>query len=640
MPASRNPFFIRTAEQAESDDQFLSLFSLTVLDILPENGSWDRFLPIELAPGTGKSTLLRLFTPTVLNRIAKARNQPEFRELTTKLTHIDVLDHDGVQLLGVLVNCKEDFNRLPDLGLDANDRNKLFWALLHSRLTLLLIRAVTQLAELSYPADVDTIKFEPRSDDVIHRPDSRIVCGKELFENAQAVEQEIISSLNSFTLSTPELPTDRRTIDVLQLLSTHHIVIDGRQLARHVLIMFDDAHFLDVSQRQMLSSELKRHDRRAFGSWMAMRLRALDPPDLVVEATNTNREQLAIKQYDHWAQTNMEKWLIDVGDRRARRAQRDVSSFAACLADSPVPEFADETLEAAADSERRRAMDLARPHGELYKNWLDFTENDTRLLPPLEQTIRWAQLQIFLERRIRRIQGEFNLGSLSPIQINGLGIDTIEPATMFISRRNDLPYFYGIRRVIQTASSNVDQFLSLAALLFDQLLNTGNLSRYRTDQLSTVEQDRLIKTQSRSYIANLGTTLPYGQDVFNLVSAMAELCREESLQPNVPITPGVTGISIQISERNALIADARASQVQAKRLLNALGSAIAHNVLSIRITDRQRDENRAVFYLNRLICPAYDLPLGYGGYKRQPLSRLYDWVVTGKYSRQRGFTMS
>ena len=51
MPASRNPFYVRTAEQAESDDQFLNLFSLAVLDLLPEDGSWNRFLPIESAPG-------------------------------------------------------------------------------------------------------------------------------------------------------------------------------------------------------------------------------------------------------------------------------------------------------------------------------------------------------------------------------------------------------------------------------------------------------------------------------------------------------------------------------------------------------------------------------------------------------------
>ena len=50
IPSLRNPFLIRTAEQSESDDQFLNLFSENILDILPEDGSWNRYLPILSAP--------------------------------------------------------------------------------------------------------------------------------------------------------------------------------------------------------------------------------------------------------------------------------------------------------------------------------------------------------------------------------------------------------------------------------------------------------------------------------------------------------------------------------------------------------------------------------------------------------------
>ena len=106
MPAARNPFLIRTAEQAESDDQFLSLFSLAVLDLLPEDGSWNRFQPIVSAPGGGKSTLLRLFTPRVLTSIANSRHEADFANLVQRLTKIDAIDSHGVQLLGVLVNAK------------------------------------------------------------------------------------------------------------------------------------------------------------------------------------------------------------------------------------------------------------------------------------------------------------------------------------------------------------------------------------------------------------------------------------------------------------------------------------------------------------------------------------------------------
>lgn len=635
MPASRNPFFIRTAEQADSDDQFLSLFSFGVLDLLPEDGSWNRFLPIESAPGGGKSTLLRLFTPTVLSSIASGRNRPEFHDLIEKLTNIDAIDSNGVQLLGVLVNCKEDYGRLAELRLDSSAHEALFWALLHSRLALLTIRAALQLASLTYPSDVNLVRFEPRADATLHRPDARVITGQELFDRAKEAEQSIVDALNSFVPRSPSFNEGPVVDNIFQLFNTHRIFLNGHEVTKHTLVMFDDAHMLDDLQRTLLVRELERHDQRAFASWMSMRLRALEPPNLVSEAVRPNREGFAPVRFDSLTSARTESWLLDVADRRASRAQRDVSSFAACLADSLETEMDESTLLATATSERSRAYELARPHGELYRAWLARTDADVAQRTPLNQAIRWAQLQILMERRIRKRQMEFTFEPLSPTVVSQTGTDTVEPATLFMSNRNGLPFFYGVQRVVQLASTNVEQFLALSAALFDLLLNTGNLRRGHQGRLSPTAQHRLILAHSREYVTSLRTSLPYGQDVFNLVTAIAQLCREESIRPNVPITPGVTGVSLQISERDALIEAAHSTNGSERRLLTALASAIAHNVLTLRMTDRQRDENRAVFYLNRLLCPTYDLPLGFGGYKPLTVSDLSSWVVGHVPSYQR-----
>lgn len=634
MPAKRNPFYVRTAEQAESDEQFLKLFSLTILEFVPLNWSWDRFLPIEGAPGSGKSTLLRLFTPTVLNSVANQRHLPEFGDLVEKLTDIDALDSNGVQLLAILINCSEDYSRIADLELVPSEQLALFWALMRSRLALLLIRAALQLTRHSYPADVDLVLFRPRSDITHRRPDSRTLLGRDLFDRARVVEQSIINALNSFLPRKPCLPEDAFVDDVFQLVNTHEILIGGDPVARHILFMFDDAHSLDDAQRKSLSRELERHDQRAFASWMAMRLRALEPPDLVSDEVRPDRERFKPLRFEASEKTKIDPWLRDVGDRRADRAQRDISSFAGCLADSLETEFQKSTFANAADNERARTQKLAQPHGELFRNWLLRTENEVKNLSEFDQAVQWAQLQILMERRIRKIQREFNFMALPPDQIEHPASDTKEPATFFMSLRNNLPYFFGVDRVMQLASANVEQFLSLAAILFDHLLNSGNVRRRTVRQLPPTVQNRLILAESRTYVREIRTRLPYGEDVANFVTAMAQLCKYETSKPNVPIVPGVTGISIQISERDAMIRSARSSNGPERRLLNALASAIAHNVMSMRVTDRRRDENRAVFYLNRLLCPTFDLPLGFGGYKPQKISELSEWVVSGLPSRQ------
>ena len=636
MPASRNPFFIRTAEQAESDAQFLNFFSLSVLDLLPESGQWDRFLSIESAPGGGKSTLLRLFTPTVLTNIVGASGQTELRDLVQKLQDIDAIDARGVRLLGVLVNCREDYSRLVDLPVEASAQPALFRALLHARLALLTIRATLQLGGLSYPADVAQVRFEPRSDSTLRRPDARTIEGVDLFNRARAVEELIVDSLNSFAPRLPMPDGGLAVDDVFQLLNTHRVLVNGRQAAGNILIMFDDAHLLNDSQRAALVQELERHDQSSFASWMAMRLRALEPMDLVSdEATRVGRERLPPVRFDRWSQAHIEKWLIDVGDRRAKRAQRDVPSFEGCLADSLEAEFEQSRLASAADAERGRAYDLSKPYGVLYRDWIASIDSEVLRESPLDQAVRWSQLQILMARRIGKMQREFDFEALAPVDVDKVGGGTLEPAKMFMAKQNALPYYFGAKTIAQLASSNVEQFLSLSATLFDRLLNSGNLGRRGHRPLGPSEQHRIILAQSRAYVDEIRTSLPYGQDVYNLVIAIAKLCREESLRPNVPITPGVTGVSIQESERDELLDVAVGSGTHTARLINALASAIAHNVLSVRATDRQRDENRVVFYLNRLICPAFDLPLGYGGYKPQRVSHLADWAITGEPSQQR-----
>ena len=639
MPPSRNPFLIRTAEQSESSessDQFMNLFGLAVLDILPEDGSWNRLMEIESPPGGGKSTLLRLFTPRVLTSIANGPHDIELAKLARKLARIGVIEAQEVQLLGILVNCKEDYNRLAYLRIDEVEVKQLFWVLLHSRLALLTIRAALQLKQYRYPYDVDVIRLEPKPDEVTRRPDARIISGRELFERARDAEQLIIDSLNSIVPRPPALDAGPSVDDFFQLLNTHRLMIDGHQVARHILVMFDDAHLLDSWQRDLLLQELERHDQTAFASWVAMRLRGLEPPAIISEETRPNREGFDPIRLDNWSKFNFEPWLLDVGDRRARRAERDVSSFEGCLSDSLESEFGVPKLTVVVKSERELAYALAEPYGELYSEWLTQWEADISELSLPEQAARWGQLQILMQRRIQNRQGEFTFTPLPTSLIENARSGTLEIATIFMSDRNRLPYFFGAEHVARLASSNVDQFLSLSAALFDLLLNTGSLGRRRRQLLASV-QHQLIVNESSSFVMDIGTRIPYGQDVANLVAGIATLCQDETWRPNSPISPGVTGVSIQNSDRDELIEAAQRSGSPESRLLNALASAIAHNVLSLRQTRGRRDEDRAIFYLNRLICPAFRLPLGFGGYKPRKTSDLLAWMARDPATQQLGF---
>ncbi len=81
MREPRNPFRLRTSENIESDATFLRLFEPGLLDVLPSEGLWDQVQVIRSAPGGGKTSLLRLFTPQSLLALHANHASDEFKEL-------------------------------------------------------------------------------------------------------------------------------------------------------------------------------------------------------------------------------------------------------------------------------------------------------------------------------------------------------------------------------------------------------------------------------------------------------------------------------------------------------------------------------------------------------------------------------
>ena len=83
----------------------------------------------------------------------------------------------------------------------------------------------------------------------------------------------------------------------------------------------------------------------------------------------------------------------------------------------------------------------------------------------------------------------------------------------------------------------------------------------------------------------------------------------------------MTGIGLEPSQ----LRDARSLEASEGVGLfrETLASAVAGNVMSARKTKQGRaGSEKIVFYLNRLLCVYFGLPLNYGGWQRLPLNVL------------------
>ncbi|MGH8611973.1 MAG: hypothetical protein ACREYF_07995 [Gammaproteobacteria bacterium] len=102
------------SERTTSDQEFVRLFSPKILERLPDDVFKGAVYVFRSPPGGGKTTLLRVFTPTALRSFWRARKSPDMREAFQHLVARGVLDETAEpQMLGVMLSCASGYADLP-----------------------------------------------------------------------------------------------------------------------------------------------------------------------------------------------------------------------------------------------------------------------------------------------------------------------------------------------------------------------------------------------------------------------------------------------------------------------------------------------------------------------------------------------
>ena len=197
MRESRNPFTLRRAENIDTDTEFLALFEPGILDVLSDGGLPSTVQSIRSAAGGGKTSLLRLFTPSVLRRLhARRVDEQDFLE---RLRRLGVIDETGPRLLGVSLLCGRNYAVLEDLPLDDGSRRRLFLSLLNARIILAVLRSALALRGLGYPENLRRVEIAGK-EECDGLPDGlRCPCSGEVLNAwAKKVESVICAELDSF----------------------------------------------------------------------------------------------------------------------------------------------------------------------------------------------------------------------------------------------------------------------------------------------------------------------------------------------------------------------------------------------------------------------------------------------------------
>ena len=622
----RNPFRIRASQRSVNDEEFVKLFGSGALELVQNmDNPWGGLVFLRSAPGGGKTTFLRLLTPRPLQLTRTLIDDPHVKSTHDGLASAGAVGENGPEILGAMVVFTTEYRDLAEY-----DRgNSLFRELLNSRIVIAVLRALLERSERIFPEDLKTIQIEWEPESTATIPAR--ATGEALFRWASEIENGFYERMDDLG-EQPTPPGGHARLDGLKWFARCSISdINGPVTLKRVLLL-DELQFLAPEQRVRLT-ELITNARENCGIWVAERLEALNHRDLLSQGALEERDYEGVIQLERrWAGTRSKtyaKFVEQVANLRAAKAEGFDRDFFSLIADRDDHATWDAVYDEACTRIRSRIED-AVGESERYKEWIAHAAADAG--GPFARALRWRLTEVMVHRDLNRRQSTFSFDVLTDEEFEKRAKGSERAAEHFLRTELKAPVYFGREALAEVSSSNVDQYLDVAGELFAEIAAKIRGPRDRPNPLVSDRQDAIIRRVAKQRWDGLIRRLPQGSAAKQLLTGFAAFAQHQTFRPTAPYVPGVTGFAITMSDRKTLI-DSRDEDIShLTKLRDVLTSLVAHNLLIPSIDRQHGGKSIVLFYLNRLLCVQFNLPLGYGGWRLKSLVELNEWMERGAAS--------
>lgn len=619
----RNPFRLRASQRAVNDEQFVKLFGAGALDLI--DNICDPFgglVILRSAPGGGKTSFLRLMTPRPLRVASLLHDDIHSRPTYDALRSKGAIDDAGASLMGVLVTFTPEYRDLDDIDRGLG----MFRALLNARIVIATVRAILERSNRTYPDDLETVQANWNPDVDVTIP--AIANGRELYDWAAGIERNFYDRLDD--LGDGESTGGHTRLDALKWFSTARLADVHGEISTKRLLMLDDLQLLSDDQRKSLM-EILATARADCGIWVAERMEALNYQEILSEGALRGRDYEGVVQLENlWANRYKaySKFVSQIADLRARRADGfEDRDFFGLLAEGDDSVRWDSEYEKACEAIRIR-IDRRTNKNVRYEGWIDAAKEMDG--SPYEMAVHWRATEILIERDLARGQRSFDFDKLSNEEFSTKDSSGLRSAARhFLRTELRAPIYYGRGTLATVSSWNVDQYVDVTGDIFEELSAKITGPRATPPSLTTDRQHEIIKTVALRRWQAMPRRLPQGYDARRLLEAAAHFCQSQTFRKTAPYAPGVTGFAITMDDRAKLIGRSSDGSTYYQKLRDVLASLVAHNEIVPRLDHRNKGREYVVFYLNRLVCVHFDLPLGYGGWREKSLQDLSLWLEQG-----------
>lgn len=602
----KNPFLSKNSEHQYSEEQFLSLFDCTALQMIePENLEKVSF--VSSTPGAGKTSLFRAFLPEVLIRVVSPEMRVEYKELFNHMERLGVISEGTVRLASISLSCARGYTIIDEMFQNGR-RKQVFFALLNYRIAIALLKSIGRLLDLTFD-DYARIEFLQIPHEMLNESEN-LRNGKALYAWACQGERELCKYLDSDRNGNIDISFIHTTLLMIKLFEPENILIDGKSYFNDVLIIFDDFHKLSENQRIGMSEAIYTLKSK-IGIWFGQRFEGLKNEQLISMDGSLKRDynpNIVIDNYWPTKPGAFNNMLEQIANKRVKEAGLDnYLKFSDCISESiDVKKYAKKVKEFIQKEIER--IELSEELINCYQDLLSFlANNDTMSI--MEKAV-WYECIIIRENR--RNSGQLSLFGSERLDLEEFKEFVKEnkgAANFYISRKLSIPFYFGFNNLKDLSSFNIEQFLFFASSYFEccRIKSLDSSSR-RNKRLTPQEQEDALKKSAKQKWDDMDFRYTNIKEIKVFLNNIADFCiRSRDSERNSYAGGAYTGVAISKDAFFANVNNPRYSMLR-----EILGACLASKYLERRETKN----GEVLFYLNRWLCLHYDLPLAYGGWRR------------------------
>jgi hypothetical protein len=625
MYFSGNPFEKRATEFLKDASAFLGIVSpeplITFFEDPAAHGAlYDRLVTVVGAPGSGKTTIAKLFQFDNLHTLIASGTSDNYSHLYDALRKCRAIaDDDRPAVVGCRLPMESEYRDFWELPYPDEVKLGLMTSLLQARSVIAWLRMI-----VAQGYDLHDVTVIPKSDATAALSQIGGEGISEIAERARAIELAI------YRISSALIPP---SLDALpdEAIGPYYPwnVLEGLRLrdssgsyVATPLVVLDDAHTLHREQLSRLQAWLARREIPV-ARWLQMRFDALTEsaalygqegfqeamtaslPPQVARGREVTEIWMQPEQRRGEVRLNFRKMARDMASRYLRLmpvfTRRRLDNLGSLLSSESSPMAPGQVAELREEIDTIiRTNQIAMARVNELKNKVDEAIKGGE-----KEDVAFAMLRIALHRYINRVpqvsflQGE-DAEPNRPIQV-GEGI--LEGARVQLLNQYNRPYYYTLDTIADASSENAEQFLHLSSQIVANL--ETQLIRNQAPQLSSELQHRILVKSAAERIGKW--SFPESRSVRTLVDYIGAACNRRTMEPSAPLNQGANAIGIPSAEFEKLTS-------AYPDLARVLKYAIAYNALSLKRDHVTKDQKWCLLGLSGLLCIHYKLSLKRGGF--------------------------